>query len=118
MAVIKPLAETHETVTLSRADFDSLLHAAEDAADLAAVEAHRASEDRVGWETARRHYLSADEARRLLDGENPVRVWRAKRGVTRRAPAAAVGATSDIGQDMSTKREHGQEMFAPARGAG
>lgn len=53
MTVIGPLAETRETVTLTRADFDALLHAAEDAADLAAVEAHRGYEDKVGWEMAR-----------------------------------------------------------------
>lgn len=89
MTVIKPLAETRETVTLTRADFNALLHAAEDAADLAAVEAHRANEDRVGWETARGNYLTADEARRLLDGASAVRVWREKRGMTQRALAAA-----------------------------
>lgn len=62
---------------------------AEDAADVAAVQAHRAYEDRVGWETARRNYLTADEARRLLDGENPVRVWREKRGIKQRTLAEA-----------------------------
>ncbi|HEY1934066.1 MAG TPA: XRE family transcriptional regulator [Acetobacteraceae bacterium] len=89
MTMIRPLAETRVTVTLSRADFDSLLNVAEDAADLAAVEARRALEHRHGWETARRNSLTADEARRLLDGENPVRVWPAKRGMTQRALAAA-----------------------------
>jgi DNA-binding XRE family transcriptional regulator len=89
MTVIKPLAETPETITLTRADFDALVHAAEDAADLAAVEAHRSYEDRVGWETARRNYLTADEARRLLAGASAVRVWREKRGMTQRALAEA-----------------------------
>ncbi len=89
MTVIKPLAETQETVTLTRADFDALLHAAEVAADLAAVEAHRRYEDRVGWETARRQYLNAAEARRLMGGDSPVRVWREKRGMTQHALAEA-----------------------------
>jgi DNA-binding XRE family transcriptional regulator len=100
MSLIKPLAETPETVTLTRADFDALPHAAEDAADLASVEAHRAYEDRVGWETARRNYLTADEARRLLDGISAVRVWREKRGMTQRALAeaaeVAVGYLAEI----------------------
>jgi transcriptional regulator with XRE-family HTH domain len=74
---------------LRRADFEALVRSAEDAADLAAVEAHRAYEDRVGWETARRNYLTADEVRRLLDGENPVRVWREKRGIKQRTLAEA-----------------------------
>lgn len=89
MTTIKPMAETTETVTLKRADFEALLNAAEDAVDLTAVEAHRAYEDRVGWETARRNYLTADEARRLLDGESPVRVWRQKRGIKQRTLAEA-----------------------------
>ncbi|HVC62282.1 MAG TPA: helix-turn-helix transcriptional regulator [Acetobacteraceae bacterium] len=93
MTMIKPLAETRETVTLTRADFDALVHAAEDAADLAAVEAHRAYEDRVGWDTARRNYLTADEARRLLNGDSAVRVWREKRGIKQRALAEAAAVS-------------------------
>lgn len=89
MNAIKPLARTRDTITLRREDFEALLRSAEDAADLAAVEAHRTYEDRVGWETARRNYLTADEARRLLDGESPVRVWREKRGIKQRTLADA-----------------------------
>jgi transcriptional regulator with XRE-family HTH domain len=89
MTAIKLLAETERTVTLKRQDFEALLRAAENAADLAAVQAHQAYEDRVGWETARRNYLTVDEARRLLDGESPVRVWREKRGIRQRALAEA-----------------------------
>ncbi len=100
MSAIKPLAETPETVTLTRADFNALLSAAEDAADLASVEVHRAYEDRVGWETARRNYLTSDEARRLLDGVSAVRIWREKRGMTQRAlaeaAAVAVGYLAEI----------------------
>ncbi len=100
MSAIKPLAETPETVTLTRADFDALLRAAEDAADLASVEAHRAYEDRVGRETARRNYLTSEEARRLLDGASAVRVWREKRETTQRALAeaaeVAVGYLAEI----------------------
>lgn len=95
MSAIKPLDQTQETVTLRRADFEALLRAADDAADLAAVQAHRDYEDRVGWETARRNYLTAEEARRLLDGESPTRVWREKRGMKQRdlAEAAEVAAS-------------------------
>jgi transcriptional regulator with XRE-family HTH domain len=89
MNAIKPLARTQDTVTLRRVDFEALVRAAEDAIDLAAVEAHRAHEDRVGWDSARRNYLTADEARRLLDGESPVRVWREKRGIKQRTLADA-----------------------------
>jgi transcriptional regulator with XRE-family HTH domain len=95
MNAIKPLAQTPDTVTLSRADFDALLTFAEDAADLAAVDAHRAHEERVGWDSARQNYLTADEVRRLLDGESAVRIWRVKRGLKQHtlAEAAKVSAS-------------------------
>jgi transcriptional regulator with XRE-family HTH domain len=82
-------------VTLKRVDFDTLLRSVEDAADLAAVDAHRTYEDRVGWEEARRNYLTSDETRRLLDGESPVRVWREKRSMKQRtlAEAAEIAAS-------------------------
>ena len=89
MTAIKLLSETKGTVTLKRTDFEALLRTVDDTADLAAVGSHRAYEDRVGWETARRNYLTAEEARRLLDGESPVRVWREKRGISQRALAEA-----------------------------
>jgi transcriptional regulator with XRE-family HTH domain len=89
MTAIKLLNETKETVTLKRTDFEALLRTVEDTADLAAVDTHRAYENRVGWEAARRDYLTAEEARRLLDGESPVRVWREKRGISQRALAEA-----------------------------
>lgn len=95
MSMVKPLAQTGDTVTLKRADFDALIRSVEDAADLAAIDAHRAYEDRVGWDTARRNYLVPEEARRILDGESPVRVWREKRGIKQRtlAEAAEVSAS-------------------------
>ncbi len=89
MTKIKLLAQTNDTVTLRLRDFRKLIEAAEERADLAAVDAHRAYEDRVGWEVARQNYYSRDELERLLDGESPVRVWREKRGMTQRALAQA-----------------------------
>ncbi len=89
MSAIEPLSATPETVTLTRADFNALLHAAEDTADVVSVEAHRAYEDRVGWETARRNYLTGDEAHRLLGGISAIRIWREKRGMKQRALAEA-----------------------------
>jgi transcriptional regulator with XRE-family HTH domain len=89
MTAIKLLAETEHTVTLARADFQALLEAAEDAEDLIAVRAHRAHEDRIGWDAAKRGYLTSEEARRLLGGESAVRIWRTKRGMKQRALAEA-----------------------------
>lgn len=89
MTKIKVLNETEKTVTLRRSDFQALLQAAEDKADIAAVERHRADEERVGWNIAKRTYLTRAETERMLDGENPVRIWREKRGITQRALAEA-----------------------------
>ena len=96
MTTIEPLAETKDTVTLSRRDFEELLEAAEDAADLAAVDAHRAYEQEVGWERARRDYLTHDEVRRLLAGELRVKVWREKRGLPQHALAQAADVLSEL----------------------
>jgi transcriptional regulator with XRE-family HTH domain len=109
MNAIKPLARTRDTITLKRADFEALVRSAEDAADLAAVEAHRAHEDRVGWKTARRNYLTADEARRLLDGESPVRVWREKRGIQQRALAEA----AEVAVSYLSEMEGGKKPGSP-----
>lgn len=89
MTRIKVLAETEKTVTLRRADFQALLQAAEDNADLAAIEKHRAEEKRLGWDVAKRNYLTREEAERALDGESLVRIWREKRGMTQGALAKA-----------------------------
>ena len=69
MKAIKPVARRRDTITLKRADFEALVRSAQDAIDLAAVAAHRADEHRVGRDNARGTYLTADEARRLLDGD-------------------------------------------------
>ena len=86
---IRVLAETSETVTIGRSDFEALVQAAEDAEDLAAPAEHHAEEARIGRDAARRDYLSADETERLVDGENPVTLWRRKRGLSQRALARA-----------------------------
>jgi transcriptional regulator with XRE-family HTH domain len=91
MTKIRLLAQTDKTVTLRRADFQALLEAAEDNADLAAVVKHRAEEQRLGWDVAKRNYLTREETERLLDGESPVRVWREKSGIRQGALALAAG---------------------------
>lgn len=89
--MIEIVAETPDTVTLRRGDYEALLSAAEDTIDEAAARAGRAYEASVGWESAKATYLTGDEMQRLLDGESPVRVWRERRGLTQRALAQAAG---------------------------
>jgi hypothetical protein len=75
MNAVKILSETQDTVTVSRGDWTQLLSELEDAEDRAAVVQRRRHEAATGKQAARRNYLSAREARRLLDGESPVKVW-------------------------------------------
>ncbi|MDO9712464.1 helix-turn-helix domain-containing protein [Paracraurococcus lichenis] len=82
MNAIKPLAETPETVTLSRADFEALLDALEDAQDAAAFRAFEARIAAKGKEAVLADCLPIDLVDRLLAGESPVRVWRTHRGLT------------------------------------
>jgi transcriptional regulator with XRE-family HTH domain len=107
MTAIKPLTETKDTVTLSRRDFEELLEAAEDAADLAAVDAHRAYEEEVGWVRARRDYLTHDEVRRLLAGATPVKVWREKRGLPQQALAQAADVSVSYLAEVEGKKKPG-----------
>ena len=107
MRAIKPLAETEKTVTLRRSDFLALIEEREDAADIAAVRGHLAHEDRVGWEQARRNYLAVDEARRLLEGESPVRVWRQKRGMTQRTLSEAAHVAASYLAEIETRKKPG-----------
>ena len=107
MNAIKLVAETSDTVTISRADFNALLRAEEDAADLATVEAHRAYEDRVGWEVAKASYYTAEEAMALLDGASPVKVWRRKRHMTQRALAAAADVSASYLAEIEAGKKPG-----------
>ncbi len=107
MTAIKFLSETKDTVTLRRADFKNLVEAAETARDLAAVTSHRAYENRVGWDVARRNYLTGEETRRLLDGESPVRVWRKKRGLAQRSLAKAAKVSPSYLAEIETRKKPG-----------
>ncbi len=97
MNAIKLLAETPETVTISRADLDALIDAAENAEDLASVRAWNAYVAAVGRDAAITNSYTAAEAKRLLAGDSPVRIWREKRGMTQRALAAAAAAAIPSG---------------------
>ncbi|HEV2337042.1 MAG TPA: helix-turn-helix transcriptional regulator [Stellaceae bacterium] len=81
----------------------------EDAQDRAAVAERRAHERRVGKEAARRDYLTADEAIRLLGGDSPVKVWREKRGVSQRALAAEAGIGNGYLAEIETNRKPGSD---------
>ena len=99
--------EKRETVTLSRAEYDALIGRLEDAEDLATVAAAEAREAVLGKEKARVEHLPIELVRRLSAGEHPVRVWRAHRGLTREALAAAAGIAPSYLSEIETRRKPG-----------
>ena len=104
---VKVLSETRDTVTVSRGDWTQLLSELEEAHDRAAVVERRRHEAAKGVQAARRNYLTAREARRLLEGESPVKVWREKRGRSQRELAAAAGVGAGYLAEIETGRKPG-----------
>jgi DNA-binding XRE family transcriptional regulator len=104
---VKVLSETPHTVTVSRGDWTRLLSELEDALDRVAVAQRRRQEAGKGRQAARRDYLTAGEARRLLEGESPVKVWREKRGRSQRELAAAAGVSAAYLAEIETGRKPG-----------
>ena len=101
------MSEKTDTVTLSRADYEALIERIEDAEDNAFLDTVEAREQAIGKESARADYLSAELVRRLIDGEHPVRVWRAHRGLGRDALAAAAGIAPSYLSEIETRRKPG-----------
>lgn len=63
----------NEMITIPRAEYDRLMRAAEDLADVLAFDKAMAE----GGES-----IPAEFVKRMIDGENPVRVYRSLRGLT------------------------------------
>jgi len=101
------MSEKTDTVTLSRAEYEALIERIEDAEDNAFLDIVEARERAIGKESARADYLSAELVRRLIDGEHPVRVWRAHRGLGRDALAAAAGIAPSYLSEIETRRKPG-----------
>ena len=107
MNATRLLAESAETVTISRADLDALIDAAENAEDIASVRAWKAYVAAVGRDAAITNSYTGAEAKRLLDGESPVRIWREKRGMTQRALAAAAATPAGYLSEIESRRKPG-----------
>ena len=101
------MSEKTDTVTLTRAEYEALIERLEDAEDNAFLDDVEARERASGKDKARADYLPAGLVRRLIDGEHPVRVWRAHRGLTREALAAAAGVAPSYLSEIETRRKPG-----------
>lgn len=100
--VIRPLAETDDTITVSRADWDTLqelLEDLEDVQDLKEIDRRVAAgeTEEIPWEVAKV----------LLDGENPVRVWRRHRQMSLRGLAQAAGVQPGYLSEIETGKKPG-----------
>jgi len=89
MNAIHPIAETAETVTLTRADYEALMDAIDDKEAAAAFERTRGEES-----------FPAEVVDRIMAGENPVKVYRSHRGMSVRALGSASGLSSTYVSDI------------------
>lgn len=89
-------------VALSRAAYEKLVEAAEDAADLRAIaqfERHLAAGEE--------EFVPSDMVDRILAGENRVRVWREHRGLSVSALAEKVGIAQPYLSQIETGKREG-----------
>ncbi|KQY15332.1 helix-turn-helix transcriptional regulator [Rhizobium sp. Root482] len=91
-----------EMVMLGRAEYDALVEMAEMLEDVAA------------YDEAKRRIAEGDDLRvplefvdRLIDGENPVRVWRDFRGMASKDLAKAVGISAAYLSEIETGKKDG-----------
>lgn len=87
-------------VSIPKAEYDRLLAAAEDLADLQTYDRAKARVDAGDDEL-----IPAEHAKRLLAGESPLRVWRDLRGLTQ----AELAAASDVNRVQITDIEAGRK---------
>lgn len=112
MNAVTPLAITADTVLLARTDYDALLAALDEARDIATVQQFKAD-----LAAGRTETLPWEMARTLLDGANPVRVWREHRGLTGRALAAAAGIAPGYLSEIETGKKPGSAAALKALAA-
>jgi DNA-binding Xre family transcriptional regulator len=89
-------------VVIPESEYRALSEAAEDAADRAAVRRFRKA-----LAAGEEERIPSEVANSILDGENPIRVWRKHRGMTILALAQKVGIGSAYLSQMETGKREG-----------
>ncbi|MGH6922341.1 MAG: helix-turn-helix domain-containing protein [Propylenella sp.] len=89
-------------VVIPEAEYRALAEAAEDSADRAAVRRFRKA-----LAAGEEELVPSDVVNRILDGDNPIRVWRRHRGMTINELAEKVGIASAYLSQMETGKREG-----------
>jgi lambda repressor-like predicted transcriptional regulator len=96
-----------DTVTLARADYESLLERIENAEDRATLAAAEAREKALGKDAGRKDALPGKLVDALLAGTHPVRVWRKHRGLTLDALSVRTGIAQSYLTEIETRKKPG-----------
>jgi DNA-binding XRE family transcriptional regulator len=101
----KPIATTKQTVTISRADWNSIVDRLDDMSDRAVLRCSltRASD---GSDDA----LPVALYRRIRKGEHPIRVWREHRGFGLNALARAAGVSAPYLSEIENGSKPGSSV--------
>jgi DNA-binding XRE family transcriptional regulator len=105
-------------VRLPRSEYEALVEKAEDAEDILAVADEIAREAELGKTEARKNYLSAEEVRRMIRGEHPIRIYREHQGLTLAALAKKAAVQSGYLSEIENRKKPGSvETLAKIAGA-
>ncbi|KJS38264.1 MAG: hypothetical protein VR70_10545 [Rhodospirillaceae bacterium BRH_c57] len=107
MNAIRPIAQTDDTVTLSRTDFEMMLEAVEDAEDIMALRLAESREAEIGSAIARADHLPVEAVMRLMSGEHPVKIWREHRGLSPQDLGNAAGVSRSYLVEIESGRKPG-----------
>ena len=107
MSAIHLIARTKDTVTISVADYEALVAAAEDASDIAVLQSAATREKELGTTVARSDNLSDALVGRLLSGEHPITIWREHRGLSVSALAEAAGVSRSYLAEIEAAKKPG-----------
>jgi DNA-binding XRE family transcriptional regulator len=89
-------------IVLSEAEYERLVDRLEDAEDIVTI---RRFEQKLA--AGEEEMIPAEYVYRMLDGENPVAVWREYRGLTAKALAEAAGITQAYLSQIETGKRDG-----------
>ena len=91
-----------DMIVLAKSDYDALVERAELAEDIAAVDAYQRK-----LQTGEEEAIPEEFADRLIDGENPIRVYRELRGMSARELAEKTGISAAFLSEIENGKKEG-----------